>query len=209
MDSKWNCSTRTEELTFIREGILRKGLFLTLRAPNREFNILPGGNGHTMISLDAMEKEVVVLGCGNILFGDDGFGSSVAEHLQSDCRIPENVSVVNAGTSVRGILFDLILREERPRKIIVVDAVDMERTPGEIFRITLEELPDNKVDDFTLHEMPTINLLRELRDLCHVEVIIVAGQVGSIPETVRPGLSETLSKRVGSAAEEVLKLCSS
>ena len=162
-----------------------------------------------MISLDAMEKEIVVLGCGNVLFGDDGFGSSVAEHLQADCVLPTNVSVVNAGTSVRGILFDLILREEKPKKIIVVDAVDMERAPGRIFRISLEELPCNKVDDFTLHEMPTINLLRELRDLCRVEVIILAGQIESIPETVRPGLSETLSKSVEVAAEQVLKLCSS
>jgi coenzyme F420 hydrogenase subunit delta len=166
-------------------------------------------SGNAVISLDAMEKEIVVLGCGNILFGDDGFGSSVAERLQTDSSLPKNVSVVNAGTSVRGILFDLILRQERPKKIIVIDAVDMGRMPGEIFRIPIEELPAQKVDDFTLHEMPTINLLRELRDLCRVEVIILAGQIESIPETVRPGLSETLSRSVGIAAEHVLKLCSS
>ena len=51
------------------------------------------------------------------------------------------------------------------------------------------------------------NLLRELKDLCHVEVDIVAGQVESIPEAVRPGLSDALAKSVPVAAEEVLKLC--
>jgi coenzyme F420 hydrogenase subunit delta len=162
-----------------------------------------------MQSLDAMDKEMIVLGCGNILFGDDGFGSSVADLLQRDSALPKNVSVVNAGTSVRGILFDLILREERPRKVIVVDAVDVQKKPGAVFQIPLEEIPSNKTDDFTLHGMPTVNLLRELRDLCHVEVIIVAGQICSIPESVSLGLSEALSKSVGVAAEEVLKLCSS
>ncbi len=154
-----------------------------------------------------MYRDVIVLGCGNFLFGDDGFGSYVAEHLQNTSLIPNHVSVINAGTGVREILFDLVLSEQRPKKIIVIDAVDLRRKPGEVFEIHVEELPENKKDDFTLHHMPTINLLRELRDLCHVEVIIVAGQVESIPEAVRPGLSDTLMKSVAVATEEVLKLC--
>jgi len=154
-----------------------------------------------------MDKDIVVLGCGNILFGDDGFGSTVAEHLDRCSHLPKNVSVIDAGTSVRGILFDLILSEEKPRKIIVIDAVDANRKPGEIFRIRAEELPKNKVDDFTLHEMPTSNLLRELNDLCHVEVVVLAGQVESIPEAVRPGLSDVLARSVPVAVEEVLRLC--
>ena len=160
-----------------------------------------------MQSLEAIHKDIIVLGCGNILFGDDGFGSSVAEHLQRGSFLPKNVAVINAGTSVRDILFDLILRKERPQKIIVIDAVDAQRRPGEIFRIRVEELPTNKTDDFTLHGMPTSNLLKELNDLCDVEVIILAGQVESIPETVRPGLSDALARSVPVAAEEVLKLC--
>lgn len=159
-----------------------------------------------MQSLDAMNKDIVILGCGNILFGDDGFGSSVAEYLQSSPLLPKNVSVIDAGTGVRGILFDLIVDEQRPRRIIVIDAIDANRRPGEIFRIDIEEIPKNKVDDFALHGMPTSNLLRELRDFCHVEVIIIAGQVESIPETVRLGLSDALTRSVPVAVEEVLKL---
>jgi coenzyme F420 hydrogenase subunit delta len=154
-----------------------------------------------------MEKDILVLGCGNILFGDDGFGSAVAEGLESCDLLPKNVSVINAGTGVRGILFDLVLSEQRPRKIIVIDAIDAKRRPGEIFRIDPGELPKNKTEDFTLHEMPTSNLLGELKDLCHVEVVIMAGQVESIPEAVRPGLSDALAKSVPVAVEEVLRLC--
>ncbi len=157
--------------------------------------------------LEAMHKEIVILGCGNILFGDDGFGSSVVERLETCGLLPENVSVIDAGTSVREILFDLILSEQRPRKVIVIDAVDAKRRPGEIFRIDLEELPKNKIDDYTLHEMPTSNLLRELRDLCHVEVEIVAAQVEVLPDAVMPGLSVAVAESVPVAAGEVLKLC--
>jgi coenzyme F420 hydrogenase subunit delta len=158
-------------------------------------------------NLGATYRDVVVLGCGNILFGDDGFGSYVAEYLQNCIRLPENVSVINAGTSVRGILFDLVIGEQRPRKIIVIDAIDAKRRSGEIFRIEIDELPKNKTDDFTLHEMPTSNLLRELNDLCDVEVVIIAGQIDHIPEEVSPGLSPALAQGVAVAAEEVLKLC--
>ena len=160
-----------------------------------------------MQSLDAMYGDIVVLGCGNILFGDDGFGSYVAEYLQNSDALPESVAVINARTSVRGILFDLILSEQRPRKIIVVDAIDANRPPGEVFKITIDELPLNKIDDFTFHQMPTSNLLRELKEYCGVDVIIIAGQIESIPEVVRPGLSEALAGSVPVAAEEVLKLC--
>ncbi len=154
-----------------------------------------------------MDKDILVLGCGNILFGDDGFGSAVAKQLQNRSGLPENVSVLNAGTGVREILFDLVLDERRPRKIIVIDAVDANRRPGEIFRIDLEEIPKNKVDDFALHGVPTSNLLKELRDFCDVEVVVLVGQVESIPEAVRPGLSDALAESVSVAVEEVLKLC--
>ncbi len=157
-------------------------------------------------TLAAMCSDIVILGCGNILFGDDGFGSSVAKCLQNSQLLPRNVSVIDAGTSVRGILFDLVVNEKRPRKIIVIDAIDANRRPGEIFRIDLEEIPKNKVDDFTIHGMPTSNLLKELRDYCDVEVIVIVGQVDHIPETVKPGLSDALTRSVPVAVEEVLRL---
>jgi len=156
---------------------------------------------------DAIYRDVVVLGCGNILFGDDGFGPCVAEYLKNCVALPENVSVINAGTSVRGILFDLILSPQRPKKIIVIDAVDTKRKPGEVFNLNVDEFPLNKIDDFTLHEMPTSNLLKELKEFCNVDVVIIAAQVEQMPEAVSPGLSDVLMESVAVAAEEVLKSC--
>jgi len=121
--------------------------------------------------------------------------------------LPKNVSVINAGTSVRGILFDLILSPQRPKKIIVIDAVDTKRKPGEVFNLNVDEFPLNKIDDFTLHEMPTSNLLKELKEFCNVDVIVIAAQVEQMPEAVSPGLSDALMESVAVAAEEVLRSC--
>ncbi len=41
-------------------------------------------------------KEILILGCGNVLFGDDGFGPAVAEHLLKNFEIPSKACVINA-----------------------------------------------------------------------------------------------------------------
>ncbi len=147
------------------------------------------------------DKSVLILGCGNVLFGDDGFGPAVAQQLQRNFTIPSDVCVLDTGTSVREILFDTILADKKPLKIIIVDAMDCSRKPGEIFAIDLDSYPKIKLDDFSLHQVPTSNLLRELRDFCNIEVIVTACQVSSIPESVKPGLSDTVKAAVKSAAE--------
>jgi coenzyme F420 hydrogenase subunit delta len=150
---------------------------------------------------DWHDKSILILGCGNILFGDDGFGPAVAQHLQDNYTIPDDVCVFNAGTSVRKILFDTMLSDRKPSKIVIVDAMDFEREPGEIFAIDLDSYPQIKLDDFSMHQIPTSNLLRELRDLCGVEVVVMACQVSDIPESVKPGLSNTVKAAVKQAAE--------
>lgn len=141
---------------------------------------------------DIPDKNVLVLGCGNILFGDDGFGPHVAEELIRNYNLPEDVGVINAGTSVRNILFDIALSEKKPDKIIIVDAVEAKKTPGEIFELPIDEIPEKKIDDFSMHQLPTSNLLKELKELCKINVIIIACQVENIPTEVTTAISKKL-----------------
>jgi coenzyme F420 hydrogenase subunit delta len=147
------------------------------------------------------DKSILILGCGNVLFGDDGFGPAVAQRLRDNFPIPTDVCVFDAGTSVREILFDTILSDKKPSKIVIVDAMDCGREPGELFTLDLDSIPTIKLDDFSLHQVPTSNLLRELRDLCGIEVIVFACQVSHIPDMVSPGLSDLAKAAVERAAE--------
>ncbi len=134
---------------------------------------------------------VLVFGCGNTLFGDDGFGPAVIEKLLQECTIPEHVYVVDVGTSISDLLFDLSLSPEKPRLICIVDAVNLQgREAGEIFELSPAELPRIKRPDFSMHQFPSINLLQELQQGAGVRVRILAVQVAQIPEEVRPGLSD-------------------
>jgi len=151
------------------------------------------------------DKSILILGCGNVLFGDDGFGPAVAQHLQHNFKVPVEICVLDTGTSVREILFDTILADKKPSKIIIIDAMDCGRKPGELFSPDIDSFPKAKLDDFSLHQVPTSNLLRELRDLCSIEVIVVACQVAVECESVSPGLSNPVKEAVGRAAEMIAR----
>lgn len=155
---------------------------------------------------DHYTKPILVLGCGNVLFGDDGFGPEVIEYFKKNYTLAENVELINAGSGARNILFDILLSEKKPKRIIIVDAVDVGKQAGEIFELNIENVPENKIDDFSLHQLPTSNLLRELKEFAKVDITIVACQVKDVPEEVAPGLSETVRDSLPKACQMILKI---
>jgi len=151
------------------------------------------------------KTRVLVLGCGNILLGDDGFGPAVVDHLQGHYAIPDDVCVLDAGTGVRDILCTVALSPIRPQRIIVIDAVDMGRNPGEVFVTPIEDFPPAKGRSFSLHQLPTSSLLKELKDCCQLDILLVMVQPESTPEMVCPGLSEKVHAAVGPVCQRLLK----
>jgi coenzyme F420 hydrogenase subunit delta len=154
---------------------------------------------------DFCSKPILVLGCGNTLFGDDGFGCAVIDYLEAHYRVPEAVCLLDVGTGVRKLLFTLCLSPVRPERLIILDAIDAGRTPGEVFEIDPAEIPVAKLDDFSLHQLPTSNLLCELQETCGVVVRVLACQTGPLPAEISEGLSEAVSKAVPRAAEWLVR----
>jgi coenzyme F420 hydrogenase subunit delta len=154
---------------------------------------------------DLFDKSVLIFGCGNILFGDDGFGPAVVSRLQEHYLLPPEVGVMNVGTSIRDILFNLALSEKRPRRLIIVDAVDESgKPPGEVFEISVDEIPLKKTADFSLHQFPTVNILKELKDHTNMDICILVAQVDSLPEEVSPGLSTSMETAIDTACERII-----
>jgi coenzyme F420 hydrogenase subunit delta len=154
---------------------------------------------------DFCRKPTVVLGVGNILFGDDGFGCEVVDYLESHYQIPEAVCLLDAGTGVRKLLFTLCLGSAHPQRLLILDAIDAGRSTGEIFEIDPAEIPVAKLDDFSMHQLPTSNMLRELQKTCGVEVRVLACQTGPLPEEISQGLSKAVSDAVPQAAEWLVR----
>ncbi len=153
---------------------------------------------------DYWNAEILVLGCGNVLFGDDGFGPAVAECLEERSRLPPRACVLNVGLGVRDVLFTIALSEHRPKLIIVVDAVDEGRCPGEVMVRDVEEIPPCQIGDLSLHLLPTSHLLRELHDRCGVAMKVVSVQTHYLPDEVAPGLSQVVKGAIPLACERIL-----
>ena len=71
---------------------------------------------------------VLVLGIGNILWADEGFGVRVAERLYAHYHWPDEVEIVDGGTQGQTLLTYV----ERADKLLVLDAVDFGLEPGEM-----------------------------------------------------------------------------
>ncbi|MGO8761554.1 MAG: hydrogenase maturation protease [Desulfobaccales bacterium] len=154
---------------------------------------------------DLFEKSVLIFGCGNILWGDDGFGPAVIQRLKERYRLPDDVLAMDVGTSIRDILFDLVLSDKKPRKIFIIDAVEYpDRRPGEVFEIPVEGIPDKKASDFSLHQFPTVNMLQELKEHSRIDIKIIVAQVEFIPDEVKPGLTPVMTGAIDTTCQRLI-----
>ena len=148
-------------------------------------------------------SRVLILGVGNVLFGNDGFGPEVIDYLSRHFAMPEDVYAIDVGTGARKVLFTVSLSETRPQEIVVVDAVDWGQEIGCVSEIPVESLPITKVDDFSLHQVPTSNMLRELQDDCGVKVTVIVCDVGEVLQMIEPGLSPDIQQSVIQACQQI------
>lgn len=152
-------------------------------------------------------SRVLILGCGNVLFGDDGFGPAVIDHLTENYALPDDVCALDVGTGVRDLLCTVALSPIRPRRAVVVDAVDIGCDPGQMVVAPIEKVVAARASSFSLHELPTTSLLRDLKECCQVNILLVAVQPESIPEIVKPGLSQRLRCAVAPVCDCIMRNC--
>jgi coenzyme F420 hydrogenase subunit delta len=150
-------------------------------------------------------KGTLILGCGNVLLGDDGFGPEVIAYLQSHYPLPEDVALLDAGTGVQGILLDVALCQQKPRRLVLVDVLDRGQPPGTISTLRVDSLPPGRGADFYPHLGPTSSLLRELERLSGLEIVLLTVQSEGLPQEVNPGLSAPVQEAVPQACEFIVR----
>lgn len=85
----------------------------------------------------ARPPRILVLGIGNILWGDEGFGVRVVEAFHARFIAPENVTILDGGT--QGLY--LVHFVEECDRLLVFDAIDYGLTPGELKIVRDAEVP--------------------------------------------------------------------
>lgn len=157
---------------------------------------------------------VVVLGCGNTLFGDDGIGPRAVAELARECDQKSGpdggVAFLDAGTSVRTLLADLLLSGASPRRLVVVDAVmEPGRAPGSILEWPLRDGggSDPGQRPASLHQAPTPLLLEAVRSRLGCEVRVLTVQAARIPEEMDETMSPEALAAIPELKAAIRRLC--
>lgn len=81
--------------------------------------------------------DVVVIGCGHLLRGDDAVGPIAIRTLWSR-GVPDGVRLIDGGTAGMDVAFHM----RGARRVILIDAASTGAPPGSVFRVPGEELAE-------------------------------------------------------------------
>ena len=142
------------------------------------------------------KKNILVLGVGNLLLGDEGAGVRVVEKLEDEYVFSENVQLYDGGTLGLRLLEPI----GQADFAVLVDIVRAGGAPGTLYRIEEKDFFKKIPYKCSLHEL---NI---------VEILIYAEELGNKPETVVIGIepldftscSTELSEPVRNRLEDVV-----
>jgi hydrogenase maturation protease len=156
----------------------------------------------------------VVLGVGNLLWADEGFGVRCVEALDAGWELPPDVEVMDGGTLGLALVPELL----GATHVLLFDAVAHRGEPGTLIVARDEEVPalmgGNKM---SLHQVGVNDILASLELLGHrpahltvvgIRPVQLADYGGSLSEPVRTQLPAALAlgieelRRWGIAARE-------
>lgn len=115
-----------------------------------------------------MERQILILGLGNILLQDEGLGVRAAERLAARYRLPPEVQVMDGG--VMGL--DLLPHLEGVTHLLITDAVQTGQPPGSLVRLEGEAIP------------AALSLKMSMHQVGLQELLALAGFQGTLPEQV-------------------------
>lgn len=142
----------------------------------------------------------MVLGVGNLLYSDDGFGIVVVEKLLERYDFPEHVSVVDGG--VLGV--NLLGVISHAHHLIVVDTIKNNGRPGDIHCLRGDQIPSRILSKNSLHQVDLLEALTLCLALDHVPKTVILGPEPQDIETLRPELTPVLANVVNDVIERVL-----
>ena len=146
-------------------------------------------------------EQIMILGIGCILFTDEGFGVRVVEKMHDEFEFPENVSLVDGG--VLGInLLGVISQAD---DLIVVDAIHNKGRPGDLYRLSGDEIPDRIRAKNSLHQIDFLEALTLCQALEKVPEAVIVGIEPEDIETTCVDLTPTTRAKLDDVVQMVLK----
>ena len=129
--------------------------------------------------------EITVLGIGNAVLQDEGFGVRAVEALDKTYDFPDNVQLLDGGT----LGMELLRFVTGTKKLLVIDSINGGEAPGTIFCFRNSEVLAHFQDKLSVHEVGIQDVLAllEVTGKPIPEVTVLGAQ----PFAVEAGVSLT------------------
>jgi len=148
-------------------------------------------------------RSILIAGVGNAWLRDDGFGGEVARRL-SDVRLPDGVSVMDAGTGGLDLAYEVMRGYDA---LVILDVSPQGGEPGTLYVMEPEEesVPGGIEDGDVInpHAMDPQTVLRFVKSVgaWPGKVVVIACEPEQVSE-----MGWGLSERVQSAVERAVAL---
>jgi len=142
--------------------------------------------------------KILILGIGNVLFGDEGVGAHLAHLIEQKYEFiseEHSVDVVDGGTLAQ-ILIPMITEYD---KVFLIDCVDVDDAKiGEVYCFNFDDMPQYIKWEGSAHEvemLQTLQMIEMMGDLPPVRI------VGVVPYVIGENSTFTMTNEVLEAAK--------
>jgi hydrogenase maturation protease len=146
----------------------------------------------------------VVLGLGNVLWADEGFGVRAVEALHAGYTMPPGVEIVDGGTQG----FALMNYVASARRLLILDAIDFGLPPGALKVLRDAEVPAWGSVKLSPHQTGFEELLAvaQLRGIAPESVVLIGVQPEQLDDfggSLRPAVKARITEAVALAVFEL------
>jgi len=135
-------------------------------------------------------SDTTVMGLGNILLGDEGFGVHFVRWFEERHRFDDSVYIMDGG--VLGYL--LLDPVTDTRNLIVVDVIKIEDEPGSIYRFNRESLEAHLPPPTSAHEVEFLDVLNKAEMIDRLPntsfILVVPERINDMIMEMTPRMTE-------------------
>lgn len=149
-----------------------------------------------------MAGNVLIMGIGNVLWADEGFGVRCVEHLAENWSLPEYVTLLDGGTQGLYLLPFL----EDADTLIVFDAIDYGLQPGTLKVVEGDEVPRFMgAKKMSLHQTGFQDVIAtaQLMGYCPTDLLLIGCQPEEL-EDYGGGLRDVVTRQIEPAVHVAL-----
>lgn len=139
---------------------------------------------------DLLKGKVVIVGIGNVLRGDDGFGPTLINRLKGNV----NAVCIDAGSAPENHIGSIV--KEKPDTILIVDCVHLSLMPGEYEFLKKSDILRC---GFTTHDISPNMFIEYLEEETKADIYMLGIQPQSL--SFGDDMSDILKKRLAEISE--------